>query len=387
MSKVTQKQIVFEVMPRAVSDAGSYAHEPIISTRDLYYAVRTLYLAHPHRPLHKDRLEYHYFSTALLTAYQEHYGPIPGLVRDPRGHLYEPHTGTTMELGTLSVAEYDFPPFWFDKILYVEKEGELPKLMASRLAERYDMALVTGKGYPTEAIRVLFSRAEKDVDYQLFVFHDADPDGYSIARVISEETRRMPDHGVEVHDIGLFVEDAEEMGLQSDTFTRQKALPEKLVTGLNSRELELFTGEQTGSRTWRDCIRYELNALLPASRRTDYIEEKLRQNGVRPKVIPPEGELGNRTRQRYKNELDYTVDRALEEMISLDNLKNEVAAELEELFSLNDARSWIEEGFEKDDSRSWRSVVDRHIESRILDIEDRLGESVREKVRRELNGL
>jgi hypothetical protein len=197
----------------------------------------------------------------------------------------------------------------------------------------------------------------------------------------------MPDHGVEVHDIGLFVEDAEEMGLQSDTFTRQKALPEKVISRLNSRELELFTGEQTGPRTWRDCIRYELNALLPASRRIAYIEEKLRQNGVRPKVIPPEGELGSRTRQMYKNELDYAVDRALEEMISLDDLKNEVAAELEKLFSLNDARSWIEEGFEKDDSRSWRSVVDRHIESLILDIEDRLGESVRGKVLRELNGL
>jgi hypothetical protein len=81
------------------------------------------------------------------------------------------------------------------------------------------------------------------------------------------------------------------------------------------------------------------------------------------------------------------VDKALEEMISLDDLKNEVAAELEELFSLNDARSWIEEGFEKDDSRSWRSVVDRHLQRRILDLKDCLGESLREKLLRELNGL
>ena len=71
-------------------------------------------------------------------------------------------------------------------------------------------------------------------------------------------------------------------------------------------------------------------------------------------------------------------------MISLEDLKDEVAAELEEWFSLEDARSWIEEGFEQDDSQSWRSIVDGRIESRILDVGDRLRELVSKKVIREL---
>jgi DNA topoisomerase VI subunit A len=100
-------------------------------------------------------------------------------------------TLVTLGLGTIEVANYEFPEYTFDKILYVEKEGELSKLQAAKLAERYDMAICSGKGQPTEAVRTLFERAEGG-DYQLFVFHDADLDGYDIARVMGEETSAPP---------------------------------------------------------------------------------------------------------------------------------------------------------------------------------------------------
>ena len=58
-----------------------------------------------------------------------------------------------MALGTREIAAYQFPEYTFDKILYVEKEGELPKLQAAKLGERYDMAICSGKGQPTEAVR------------------------------------------------------------------------------------------------------------------------------------------------------------------------------------------------------------------------------------------
>src|SRR5215210_3175402 len=98
----TQKEIVSEIMESAVEDAGG--GETHISARDLYYSVRNRYLAHPDRPQDKDGLQYHYFSTKLLPDYQHDHGPIEGLVRDPRGHLYEPHSGTTLELGTAALA-------------------------------------------------------------------------------------------------------------------------------------------------------------------------------------------------------------------------------------------------------------------------------------------
>src|SRR5215203_5179235 len=66
--KVSQKEIVFEVLPRAIRNAGSH-----FSARDVYYATRPLVYAHPEWEEGK-RLEYSYFSQTLLTEYQEMYG-------------------------------------------------------------------------------------------------------------------------------------------------------------------------------------------------------------------------------------------------------------------------------------------------------------------------
>jgi hypothetical protein len=224
--KVSQKEVVFEVLPQAIRNAGTN-----FSRRDLYYATRPLAYAHDDWESGKT-LKYGYFSQSLLTEYQEMHGPIAGLWSDARGHLLEPHTGNSVALGTREVAAYTFPDYTFDKILYVEKEGELSKLKAAKLAERYDMAICSGKGQPSEAVRTLFERAEGG-DYQLFVFHDADLDGYDIARVMAKETRRMPGYSVDVVDIGLSVEDAVEMGLEPEPFFRKKNISWELYRRLS----------------------------------------------------------------------------------------------------------------------------------------------------------
>src|SRR5215213_9911709 len=227
MPKVYEKDIVFELLPRAIRQAGS-----TFSVRDLYYATRPLCYAHFDWESGKD-LRYSYFSNTLLTEYQERYGAIDGLWRDPRGHLHEPHTGKALGLGTREVLAYEFPEYSFDKILYIEKEGEWPKLQAAKLAERYDMAIASAKGYPVEAVRELFSRAEGG-EYQLFCFHDADLDGYNIARVMRQATRRMPGYSVEVIDIGLTVEDALEMRLDPEPFSRKKDISSELLRSLSN---------------------------------------------------------------------------------------------------------------------------------------------------------
>src|SRR2546430_1357119 len=64
-------------------------------------------------------------------------------------------------------------------------------------------------GYATTAARELLERCSKDQHYQIFVLHDADWHGYTIARALREETRRMPDYHVDdVIDVGLFYEEA-----------------------------------------------------------------------------------------------------------------------------------------------------------------------------------
>ena len=110
----------------------------------------------------------------LLIDWQREHGPIPGLYYDPRGKLFEPHTGKTVEVGTREVADYTFPDFVYDKILYIEKKGANVAFEALKLKERFDLAILSGEGQPAEAARALFARAEAG-DYRLFVLHDGRP--------------------------------------------------------------------------------------------------------------------------------------------------------------------------------------------------------------------
>jgi hypothetical protein len=362
----SQKEIVFSVLPQAMRNAGSS-----FSARDLYYAVRPLY--QHHIGYERKELKYSYFSQTLLTQYQEEHGEISGLWRDPRGNLHEPHSGKSISLGTREVAAYEFPKYQFDKILYVEKEGEIPKLKAARLAEKYDMAIVGGKGYPTEAVRDLFSHAEGG-DYQLFVFHDADIDGYNIARVLGEETRRMPYHNVNVVDIGLTVDDALEMGLPGERFNRKADMPWEIAIRLNETEEAHFRNLQQ---------RFELNASLPDMRRIEYIERKLQENGVRSKLIPPDDALKDLREKMYRDKVEAWTEEIIAQMLKIDELKQKVANAFMERFGLDGAREWIEKGFEEDCFMSWREVLDTTLEKLYEDDHAQVvSDAVREHVRK-----
>src|SRR5215217_6815940 len=375
--KVYIKDIVFEVLTQAIMNAGTN-----FSARDLYYATRALAYNHSEWEIGK-ALDYTYFSQGLLTEYQEERGLIAGLWRDPRGHLHEPHTGNSVALGTREIAAYQFPEYTFDKILYVEKEGELPKLQAAKLGERYDMAICSGKGQPTEAVRTLFERAEGG-DFQLFVFHDADLDGYDIARVMAEETRRMPGYFVDVVDIGLTVEDALEMGLASEPFRRQKDISLELWMRLSDVAKD-YLYQRSGYGRGISGYRYELNAILPDTRRVEYIERKLEENGVRGKVIPPEEALAERREAMYREKVVGWVAEAIAEILDLDELKNKLVEEFQERFGLDAAREWIEKGFEDDRAQSWRGALKAKLENLYEDehagaLHDRVREYVQESV-------
>jgi GNAT superfamily N-acetyltransferase len=366
------KDIVFEVLPRAIRNAGT-----TFNRRDLYYATRPLAYNHFEWEIGKT-LDYSYFSQGLLTEYQEEHGVIAGMWTDPRGHLHEPHTGNSVALGTREIAAYQFPEYTFDKILYVEKEGELPKLQAAKLGERYDMAICSGKGQPTEAVRSLFERAEGG-DYQLFVFHDADLDGYDIARVMAEETRRMPDYSVDVVDIGLTVEDALEMGLASEPFHRKKNISWELRMRLSDTAKE-YLYQRNGYSRGISGQRFELNAILPDTRRVEYIERKLEENGVRGKVIPPEEKLGDLTDEKYRDLITEWVDEAIGELISSEELNEKIADQFIDEFELGESRSHIEQRFEKDRSVSWRDALTARLEEVHKKHTDVIKDAVREAI-------
>ena len=372
----SQKKIVFEVLPQAMVNAGA-----LFGARDLYYAVRPLCYAHPYWPASKP-LGYGYFSQQLLTEYQELYGEIEVLYYDPRGHLHEPHTGKVLNLGTLEVADYELPPYTYDKILYVEKEGELPKLRHAELAERYGMAVIGGKGYPVEATRALFERAEAG-DYQLFVFHDADLDGYNIARVLREATRRMPGYRVDVVDLGLTVEDALEMDLDPEPFSREKDISSALRGSLSTVAKDYLYCKAPGIKGVSGD-RFELNAILPDTRRVEYIERKLRENGVRGKVIPPDEELYGLAWEKYRALAAGWVTEAIDELISADEIKAEVADEFAQEFGLREARENIEDRFEADPAQSWRAALVTSLKTAREPCADAFKDAVERRVRERL---
>ena len=395
--KATQKYILFDVMEGALEDSGYFStNAAVVTQRDLYYSARELYYVHSNFPEVEARLakmyekkgktkqggpaaiDYDYFSK-VLTEWEEAHGKLDRLIRDVKGHLYEPHSGKTIEIGTLSVREYEFPEYVFDKLLYIEKEGEMAKVREARIAERYDMAILTGKGFPTEAIRKLLSMASETRDYQIFCFHDADDAGYDIARTLREETRRMPGYRVDVVDLGLTYGDAEAMGLQGEPYTRQKRLSEALVPLLTPRELEIMTGTKVGRNTYHS-YRYEINTLKPVSVRMNYIERKLRESGVRPKVVPPDDYLQENLAERRDDDIEAEISMAIDRIIDRDSIVSHLTEQFRGLYGIEDARGWIEEGFRDDPQRSWESIAATRIEAIGYKLRDYIEDAVREAI-------
>jgi hypothetical protein len=130
----------------------------------------------------------------------------------------------------------------------------------------------------------------------------------------------------------------------------------------------------------RQGQRFELNAILPDTRRIEYIEKKLEENGVRGKVIPPDDKLPDLADKMYQEKAEGWVDEALEEVISLTDIKDAVAGQFKEKFKLENSRRYIEARHKKDDSLLWKDALRGVLE----DIRDKhtgaLKEAVKEKV-------
>jgi DNA topoisomerase VI subunit B len=346
---------VFEVLPEALR-IGTGDGEYPISAHTLYYKVRPLI-----QPLTSLELTSDYFEQSLLPLFQRCVGTEYQVYYEPRGILHEPHTRIQVPLGTREVEAYVFPDFLYDKILFIEKKGLWPVLEKARLGELFDMAIIAGEGYASEACRVLFSSAHRGVNYQLFVVHDADPYGYNILRTLSEETSRMPGYSVEVVDLGLKLGEGLALGLQTEEFTRKKALPKELI--LNEVEREHFEGQQVTPKSWL-CRRIELNAFSSPDL-IAYLKRNLESSGVRGKVIPPDERLQELANEIYRQSIDECVDQELMRLLQVQKIKNAIAKKLRTQMGLGDAREWITTALAEDRFRSWRGALTSRIETKV----------------------
>jgi DNA topoisomerase VI subunit B len=375
------KDAVFAVLKEAHARTIDYEGRKV-STRQLYYQVREMIQQYTSKELKWD-----YFSQTLLTDWKEEHGPLEGLYNDPRGYLHEPHTGKGVPVGTLQVADYDFPEYVFNKILYIEKKGLMPVLQSVQLKERFDLAILAGEGYATEAIRTLFERAANKGHYRLFVLHDADPYGYNIARTLAEETRRMPGYSVEVMDLGLKLEEALAMGLSTEKFIRQKALPAELE--LTSVERKYFEGKykgrnSKGKQQW-ECERVELNALSPPAL-VAFLERKLKEAHADNKVIPPEKYLAAHSRQVYGEKIETLAINKTLEWLGIPRIARELARRFDPLIARITLAALVK-SFARDSAPSWREVVTWHLTRGIEKHQDAIEKELRKALERELRDL
>jgi hypothetical protein len=263
------------------------------------------------------------------------------------------------------------------KTVYKEEKAR-EKDAAARLAETYDMAIVAGEGYATEACRVLFANAERGKEYQLFVLHDADPAGYNIARTLRDETWRMPEHRTQIIDIGLKLKEALDLGLRAEEFTRLKAIPQGLE--LTELEREYFEGRKAGKKSWI-AKRVELNAFTNPNL-IAYIKRGLEANGVRGKVVPNTQELPGLTEGIYRTIIHKEVQAALERILDIWDITRDVAETMRSTVSLRQARKWVTKAIAKNQKAYWQHTIAEQILLKLMDKTDTVERLVREAVQR-----
>ena len=95
----------------------------------------------------------------------------------------------------------------------------------------------------------------------------------------------MPNHQVDVIDFGLTAPQAVEIGLETELFTRKKALPADL--DLDEVALEWFTGIHMRGNQY-ECTRCELNAFS-ADQLAEFIKAGLESAGAIGKLATSRG--------------------------------------------------------------------------------------------------
>jgi hypothetical protein len=267
-----------------------------------------------------------YFTQTLLPDYLQDFPEETAswdVVYDARGNLTEPHTGHRVPLGTVPVREYLGlrpnkparpqlqanglyptlgPKHRYRNVLFIEKEGFDELFEAVQLAERYDLAIMSTKGMSVVAARNLIDRLAEDVDH-IFVLHDFDVSGFSIMGTLGTDSRRYTfesDLDDVIVDLGLRLEDIEEMGLEAETVEvkSREARRETLERhGATDEEIEFLAPEDEDE----DCRRVELNAMT-SRQLVDFVEGMLGFYGV-AKVIPDGEVIQQHARHHLENKL------------------------------------------------------------------------------------
>jgi hypothetical protein len=339
----SQKSIVLDRLFDAIaltSGDGRY----IFGQRNLFYTMRKIV----EEEIGED-LKYQNFC-GVITEYESENGDIHGMIRDDRGTFFD--LIQTIPLGTMAVAKYR-RPFWrFHKVLYCEKEDHKKILEQAGWPARHDCAVMSGKGYSSRAARDIIDKiADTAGDEPVIVFclHDADAAGSMIAQTLQEATLARGRRRIEIVDLGLYPQQAIDMGLPVEDVKYEKPQPvSDYVRTLPDNRAH-----------WLQKHRIELNALSPAEL-IAFLDEKIEEHGAL-KVVPPAyvmtDYITDEIRQIILGEERDRILSAAEDQI-VESARARTESVIASMVSPHDLHTYVRTTVNTNRSRHWRDVVD-----------------------------
>lgn len=286
------------------SDSGEYT----VTQRQLFYVIRPWFYTeatkrgyeHAHNASYPDPepLEFRYDTfTTNLKNYEENELGERLCYRDDRGSFVEPHSNADIDLGTAAVKRYEPKPDEYGNLLFVEKEGFYELLHKDlELSKRYDVGIINGKGFSTNAIRKLVEKIQAATDATMYTLTDLDIGGLGIAANAAEADALSEINTLDVERLGVTLDDVrtydlpvESVAYESSELSRLTAFAE--AGGDADRfgrdptidsETAAFLRENGGQRV-------EINAFRPAELEA-YLIDKFEEHGI-DKIHPAEDDV------------------------------------------------------------------------------------------------
>jgi hypothetical protein len=302
--RVNFTDVADAILPKGYAHASGNGRYTV-SNRQFYYAVREAFKERTGRVL-----EFGYFAGNLLVKYLNRHRPGWKITADPRGTLTLPNTGddTRIPCGTIQIdnhlREAALPVDAFDDVreleakvewpslapgqryravLYIEKEGFGPLLEEAKIAERFELAVLSCKGMSVVAARKFVDHVcYKGSGVPLLTVHDLDKYGFEIAqRLVSvSDGAQLEDrvayefrNEIDVIDLGLKLEDARHYDLQEEDCEFKGRFAKDSLASEEEQEF-LESGR-----------RIELNAFTSPDF-IEWLEAKLTENGFGERLIP-----------------------------------------------------------------------------------------------------
>jgi hypothetical protein len=308
-TRISHSSVAAKILPAGYAHASDNGRLPV-TQRQLYYACRETF-----REATGRAIDYKYFANTLLPQYLNRHPAESATWRinaDPRGTLVIPNAGEDVRIpcGTILIDEHlrqrrrgasfvgppTLPREWpslmggqrYKAVVYIEKAGFEPLLQQERIAERYEIAILSCQGQSVVAARKFVDlTCGVKTGVPLLVVHDFDKYGFCIAQRLTsvsfeaEEADRVRyrfQNEINATDLGLRLADVQKYDLPSEYHRFKGNWPDDC--DVTDEEKAFIEGHH----------RVELNAFT-SSQFVTWLEDRLTAAGLKDRLVPTDDVL------------------------------------------------------------------------------------------------